>query len=202
MIISHKYKFIFIKTRKTAGSSISNVLRKYLGPTDIADGDWVDGLEPYNVTYEKNRMDGHQTCKWIAKSFPKEWDTYYKFTIERNPWEKVISGYNFYKQIDVKGLPDTITEFLTWEKKKWIPVDWGWYTVNSQVVVDQIIDYSNLHNDFKDLMEKLNVPYENELGQTRMKQYSDKKVYAYTEEDHKLIKSLFRNEIRHFGYSW
>lgn len=35
MIISHKYKFIFLHCRKTAGSSISVALAKYLGFRDI-----------------------------------------------------------------------------------------------------------------------------------------------------------------------
>ena len=35
MIVSHKYKFIFIKTRKTAGTSIEYNLSKYLGKEDI-----------------------------------------------------------------------------------------------------------------------------------------------------------------------
>ncbi|MEL6382956.1 MAG: chondroitin 4-O-sulfotransferase, partial [Cyanobacteria bacterium J06626_18] len=32
MIISHEYKFIFLKTRKTAGTSIEIALSKFCGP--------------------------------------------------------------------------------------------------------------------------------------------------------------------------
>lgn len=201
MIISHKYKFIFIKTRKTAGSSISNILRKYLGPNDIADGDWVDGLEPLNVIYERNKMDGHQTALWIKKNFPYEFNTYYKFTVERNPWQKVPSGYKFYKKIAVKNLPNTITDFLQWEKKKWIPVDWNWYTIKDRIVVDKILQYDNLHNEFKDLMHELKVPYQNELANVKMKSYSNQETFNLSKIDDKLIKNLFHKEIKFFNYS-
>ena len=35
MIVSHKNRFIFLKTRKTAGSSIEIALSKHCGPEDI-----------------------------------------------------------------------------------------------------------------------------------------------------------------------
>lgn len=38
MIISHKHKFIFLHCRKTAGSSITVSLARYLGPSDIVLG--------------------------------------------------------------------------------------------------------------------------------------------------------------------
>ena len=45
MIISHKYKFIFLHSRKCAGSSITVSLSRYLGSMDIQLGAVKDGLK-------------------------------------------------------------------------------------------------------------------------------------------------------------
>ena len=50
MIISHKYKFIFLHVPKTGGSSISTFFSQYLGREDIFNG-WHHSLRkgiPYN----------------------------------------------------------------------------------------------------------------------------------------------------------
>ena len=201
MIISYKYEFIFIKTRKTAGSSINKILRPYLGPNDIADGDFIDGLDSLNVTYLKDR-NGHQPAKWISKYFPTEWQNFKKITVERNPWDKVVSAFYFYQKHKdkVKGLPDNITDFLRWNKRKWIPIDWNHYTDNDNICVEHIIQYDNLHLEFSNVMKEFNVPYQNELENTNVKSYGKKPGYIFNTDDDLLIKKLFKKEIEHFGY--
>ena len=45
MIISHKHKFIFFKTRKTAGSSIQVALGEHCGDNDIITGQYRKGVD-------------------------------------------------------------------------------------------------------------------------------------------------------------
>ena len=53
MIISHKHKFIFMHSRKTAGSTLATILNRHLGPDDIQIGAWVDTIDS-GGKYNKN----------------------------------------------------------------------------------------------------------------------------------------------------
>jgi hypothetical protein len=202
MIISYKYKFIFIKTRKTAGSSITTYLNTLLGNEDISDGDRIDGRLSKNVNYQDHR-NGHQTAAWISKAFPHEWNNFYKFTVERNSWGKVLSAFNFYKKNNLFKF-NTIHEFLhTHDERKSIPVDWKSYTIKNQIAVDDIIQYDNLENDFLKICKKIGISYNGELQKIKIKHYgSDHYKYQFSSTEHKKIKSLFYKEIDFFNYKY
>ena len=86
MIISHKSRFIFIHIQKTAGTSIEQELSNRSIP----------GVEVHSVevgsgaarkhdgildTLEKERQEGRYVSDYFA------------WTIVRNPFERVVSGY-------------------------------------------------------------------------------------------------------------
>ena len=56
MIISHKHKFIFIKTRKVGGTSVEIAMSKYLGSGDI-----VTPITPEDE--EMRRSKGFVSCQ-------------------------------------------------------------------------------------------------------------------------------------------
>ena len=64
MIVSHRYRFIFIKTRKTAGTSIELALSSFLGPDDIIT---PVGPAPWDETY-RARMGFMAAC-----NFKRRW---------------------------------------------------------------------------------------------------------------------------------
>ena len=108
MIISHKHKFIFIKTAKTGGSTIENILQAHLGPQDIASG------SGYHDNFHNRKIRRTHTLNFIKFDYPsvlggyshvpasflykkyfkgKKPKDYFVFSIERNSYDKAISHW-------------------------------------------------------------------------------------------------------------
>lgn len=73
MPISHKHKLIFIHIPKNAGTSISQ----------------AEGME--------FDLGGHHGPIFYQENYPEEWKSYTKFAIIRNPWDRMISIYEYAK---------------------------------------------------------------------------------------------------------
>lgn len=194
MIISHEHKFIFIKTRKTAGSSIEKYLINYLGPTDICTGSKQDNTLRLNT----NEINGHKGWQWISNQYPKEWNTYFKFAVDRNPWDKIVSAYFYYKSRKPKKVAKGFESFV---KNANDQNDWNIYAHKNELKVDRLIDYTELHKNFLDLP----IPYNNELLQTFVKSDTRReKDYKkmYTNETKEIVAKKFANVINYFEYKF
>jgi hypothetical protein len=196
MIISHKHKFIFLKTRKTAGSSIEKYLYRYLGPDDICTGSPRDGTPRLNAPTD----DGHVSWKYIKNNFSFEWQNYYKFAVERNPWDKVVSYYYWYQKIKPGKVKNGFYYFLKDTKFASLN-DWKLYTNNNTIVVDDLIPYEKLHSK----LHKIQIPYNNELLTTFVKNETRKnKDYKelYNPITADIVRQNFLNVIEHFEYKF
>jgi hypothetical protein len=200
MIVSHKYKFIFLKTRKTAGSSIQKVLLNFLGDSDIVLTDGRDGHQRKNAT---TLLEPHAGWMEISTHYPDEWENYYKFTVERNSWDKAVSSYFFYKSIKPKKVKRGFDYFVLNGKHQMVN-DWPRYADQSDnIVVDAILKYENLYDDFLELTKTLQIPYNNELENTFVKsEHRLIKDYKnmYNDETQQKIADIFKKPIDYFDY--
>ena len=127
MIISFKYKFIFIKSYKTAGSSIENYLYPYLNNKDIlAPTEDYNGINCWgdfdakNIEYHfgeeflkkkinyKMKYFAHMPI-WLVKERLKPlsdklnydiFKNFYKFGVIRNPLDTIVSHYYWQNSSD------------------------------------------------------------------------------------------------------
>ena len=112
MIISYKHRFIFLKTRKTAGSSIQSSLSTVCGDEDIIVGDdMVDGKNIERNIGAAFSRNPHVNLKQMRIAFTEEeWRSFFKFTFVRNPWDLVVSRYHWER----KGKHCSVADFRAW----------------------------------------------------------------------------------------
>src|SRR5262245_37657492 len=111
MIVSHRHRFIFLRTEKTAGSSIEYALARFCEPGDLVTGisRKVAGELGLSVPWSKHiyytgalrrqfpryfGLHAHATVAQVKACLPKNiFASYFKFAVERNPWDRQVSGY-------------------------------------------------------------------------------------------------------------
>ncbi len=244
MIIGHRHRFIFIKTRKTAGSSVEIALSRICGEGDVvtplierlgeeeqrrAEG----GYGP--AGYEKSvgehrgfkewkrllfygrrspRFGEHATAAEIRDRVgPEVWDRYYKFSLERNPWDRAVSRYYWQKyRWERKPRKEPfpgIDEYLRWleqEKPHWIS-NWSHYAIGDDLAVDGMLFYETLSADLATLAERLGVAAEQiALPRARAKggYRSDRRHYTEVlgSDERERVARLCAREIEAFGYTF
>jgi hypothetical protein len=229
MIISHRYKFIFIKTHKTAGSSMEMALGPLCGPDDVVtpmESNESSGI-PRNYheatllgrTYAKSRLarkclDRHSPLlgKWYYEHMPAGrvreligediWNSYHKFCFERNPWEKVVSYYNWKKFGQGRELPP-FRDYVM-EKTHRLPLDARLYFDGKECLMDEVIDFKNFNVSFTAHCQRLGIPYNGQMPREKTNITSHKVDYSeyYTDETRLKVSECFEREIQLMNYSF
>jgi hypothetical protein len=230
VIVSHEHRFVFLKTRKTAGTSIEVALSKIAGSDAIVtplhppesgheprnheeevknDGShavpWKKMLRDLSATYDPSRYEAYlpyipyfsHMPAWMAriKLGPDVWDGYFKFAVERNPWEKVASLY-WWTHRDRNRPPD-FEEWLRNDES--VVSDRRIYTLNGDFAVDLLGRYETLDADVRRFLDRLGVGVEElKLPRTKSGARRNGGLYSPGGADH--VGRVFRREIELFGY--
>lgn len=228
MIISHKHKFIFIKTEKTAGTSFEIALSKICGEQDIItpispkDEEVRQKLGyrgpqnylfPFKNYTRRNWFDLFRTRRWqgffnhisaleIKRHVPLEvWKTYYRFCFERNPYDKVVSLFFWTGKNKYKSILELIRSGEAGKIK-----GFDLYSSHSLPLVDKVYKYEEMDTALADISAKLNL--ETPLTMPEYKAKSDTRVdkrhyrEILTPEEADWIAKIFAREIKFFGYEF
>jgi hypothetical protein len=204
MIISHKYRFIFIKTIKTAGTSIEAYLSPLCGPDDVFTPVYPaePGHLPRNFAGSNGQYHNHMSAWRIRKALdPEIWNSYYRFCVERNPWDKTVSDFCM-----ANHRAGSRFQFADYFQRGIFCRSWELYTDDDgSLLVDRVLRYEHLDQELGEVFANLGVPWQGELGvRAKSGHRTDRKPYQewYTTEQQALVGKIFTDEIRAFGYAF
>lgn len=226
MIISHKYKFIFIKTAKTAGTSIEVFLSQYCGEEDIVTPIWPH-VEPHRArNYQgiwnpfpeiiQNKARGikmtvknltslrkfysHLPAFLIRSRTPQKiWNSYFKFCVERNPWDKSLSHYHM-----VNDRAGGSLSFDKYIEKGNFCINFPKYTdSNGSLLVDKVVKYESLIDELWIIFQELGIPFDGSLGvRAKAEHRKEERPYQdlFSDKQRYIIEKAFAREIEMHGY--
>ena len=226
MIISYEHKYIFWKPTKVAGSSILHALGLSSGKHDIV------GQPQNKTTFEKlpgggqgknqqlfsmklnARWDNHCPPQKIRKYVSyTEWDSFFKFTIVRNPWDEWVSRFYFKNKnlhkldISDEDFPRIKKRFHQFLENSRIngPLNHNYnyyFNHKGELLADYYIKFENLEKDYQTVCEKLDIPCQ-QLPTLKMGLRKCKRSVSeyYSDEDANLIFKYHQQRVKAFDYT-
>jgi hypothetical protein len=209
MLLSHKYKFIFIKTEKTAGTSIEVELARFLGPRDVVTAirPPVEGHAPRNHRNRnpvrrllKQNYFNHMPARRVREiAGARVFDSYYKFCVEREPVSKCISMYSM-----ITNSPDFNRgrEAMSWDEY----VERGDFPENARtymddddsLLVDRILKFEDLNTELASICAQFGIPLERVDAKAKTGFRTKVEV---TDKHRQVIYDAFGRSLKHTGYS-
>lgn len=230
MILSHKHRFIFIKTKKTAGTSIELFLSQFCGPDDIvtplipveaghvaqnAKGLWWpnreirEGIRLSSWPDIKSSVGDLVRLRRFYNHLPA-WRAQMRIT--QNVWN---SYYKFC--VDRNPLDKTLSHYYmrraargglfdleTYFCERDFCLNAPRYTDRTgSLMVDRILQYETLENGLGEVCQNLGIPWTGSLKHRAKTSYrTDRSPPSeiFTNEQINTLRSVFRDEVTLSGY--
>ena len=217
MIISHKHKFIFIKTRKTAGTAVEIALSSICGPEDVitplsgTDEELrfeLSGKHAQNCQLPLNRLNIKEVLRWLkhgkrpkhtnhqSASLTRDrvgkrcWKEYFTFTVEREPLAKMVSHYQWLKMQQLCESPEEYHQKKLYKK---IAASTLYADRRGQVMVDQVYPMAQLDQMMMSLAKKLNLPQ----SDLKLPPKKVKESEAVSQEELTALRALYQQHLKH-----
>jgi predicted RNA-binding protein len=189
-MISHRDKCIFVHTPKCAGESIEMVLSG----------------QPMNVSEYRGHPEKHWGVREISVTYPGEYDSYFKFSVVRNPWERVIS-WSMYRDRRFGRTVGTFEErlwldlndvhFVSYMQKKSYR---NMLFLDGKLAMDYVIRMEQLQEGIDAVLDilgrpQVTLPHANRTDHIHYANY-------YKSESRERVRKLFVDDIELFGYKF
>lgn len=203
-MISHEHRCIFVHIPKTAGNSINRV---------------------FGVGWENHK----DLQRYHAETQPEAFETYFKFAIVRNPWDRLFSDYNYQKKksrekaskLFMFSEQGRVRDFAEWVETAlatpdfYEPGRWGgevsthvhrwspqvdWLEVDGVSRIDYVAHLENLSLDFRTVCRRVGLPEVRLPHRNRRLHWHYSHYYDRTTRD--IVANYYARDVARFGYQF
>jgi hypothetical protein len=228
MVVSHQHRFIFLKTRKTAGTSVEVFLSGIAGEDAI-----VTPVEPAEPGHRPRNFRGSWSTDFLPAMradpgapgallrnprgriglYRHHWNHAPAWLLRARLGEEVWNGY--FKFCFERNPWDKFVSLYWWALRdrsdrpsleEFIDSprgagssDWPLYTLDGEIAVDAVGRYESLEQDLRTFMRRAGVAAEVELPRAKSSQRR-RDEQLLSERSAGRIGALFRREVEAFGY--
>ena len=231
MLISHHHRFVFVKPRKTAGTSVELALSPFLAPGDLA-----TPIEPEEEPLRKAaagvivgqvrargvRLRDHSPLEKCWRALPQV-QGYRVVTMCRNPWDRAVSQFFWSMRrtsIREAAFDAQRAGFIAytrrWGPRTWLDAVYGrkrqraldsahLYVIGGQVRADYVIRFEALAADLAGLGEWLGlggVPVLGVAAKSGLRAGGGAWVPFFDDATRELVARECAREIDLFGYDF
>lgn len=207
MLISDSHKFIFVHIRKAAGSSIRDTLEPLSLPRRK---DTLSKVKSrflnIETDYRKYAFRQHNDINVAKKLLPDDiFQSYFKFAFVRNPWNRLVSEYEFIRRRPDHGRHSKVIkmefeEYIRYQSRRFDAHQINMLAdKNGVLLMDFIGKFENLQEDWNFVTDTLGIENK-ELSHKKKAGIKNYDSY-YTNETRDLVAELWKRDIETFGYS-
>ena len=211
VLVSHRYKFIYFKNLKVAGTSVESFFGQFcVDPSKkyTYQGQADQQISKYGILGGRgggkgNQWMRHKSAKKVKRDLgSQKFNSYFKFCVVRNPWDKVVSQFFF-----ANPGKNSVSAFNRHIARKNIGTkNWGAHTLNDKPICDYYIRFENLESGIKEVCRKLGIKpdlanfpqFKSQYRPRARKDYHS----MYSTKTRKLIRERHKKEIQYFGYKY
>ena len=136
------------------------------------------------------------------------YDSYYKFAVVRNPYDRLISHFSWmdgkwHKKIEpgvdeFRDFVDKMIEQKLYETDLHLIPQFKYLVLDDNIAVDSVLHMERLNDEFNELCSKLNI--ETRLEKRMVSKHKDYRYY-YDENTRKKVYDLYQKDFELFGYT-
>ncbi|WP_157966305.1 sulfotransferase family 2 domain-containing protein [Oceanibium sediminis] len=218
VLVSHRHKFIYLKTKKTASTSVEAFFEPYCLDEPLAEvAEYRDehigtagivGARRGRAKRAEATWHAHMSAWDAFRALgPRRWFSYFKFTTIRNPFEKAVSEFHYVHRKDTGLLSSPLdtrrAAFETWLRTKRPLTDRYIYAIAGKPVVQDVIRFERLSADIARVAKHLHLGAEGRaVPRFKSGGNSPKEPYQayYSDATRALVAKAYAPEIARYGY--